>query len=388
MMTEIDLDGPAVATTATSAGTIPTPSKSGQAYYADEIDLSETFNDEEEEDNIIYDEEEGDGILKVTKKRRLSSSGRSDDDGHSVRAKAVCWTLGAMVMSIIVIGAIVGVSALLSSFSSSSNAAASKNPHSNNRVSNEQAERDAELPSWYGNTTTSVSSDASPGTAGTPATTTNTDNIVMMPSDKDENELLPISLGCLTDRFDNEHNPVNNRLYPGQFICSKDEQRRYRFGLTLTADIVMEDLQVQSFNVIYENTHHPGKKNSNYNKNTMNATMTMTPAEMAASYHKDNFHFYVTLHTDGSMIMNQVHLITEDDGSKKKKTKALWTATPQQGVGEYLEGATIGLLEQCLPYHDCPHLHLHQGGTMVLNWVDDSRSDSWQSKNAMHVYGF
>ena len=381
MMTEIDLDGPSVTTTATSVGTTPTgkPTKSGNTTYADEVDLSETFNDEEEEDNI-YDEEEGDGIFKVTK-RRLSGG---SDDGHSLRAKAACWTFGAMVMSLLVIGAIVGVSALLSSSSSSSTK--SKNPHGN-RVSNEQAERDAELPSWYGNTTTSVSSDAAHDTASTTTTTaTNADNnIVMMPSDKDENEMLPLSLGCLTDRFDNEHNPVNNRLYPGQYICSKDDQQRYRFGLTLTADVVMEDMHTQSVTVIYENTHHPGKKN---NKDTvMNASMTMTPAEMVASYHKENFHFYVTLQTDGSMILNQVHLVTENDGSKKKKVKALWTATPQQGVGEYLEGATIGLLEQCLPDHDCPHLHLHQGGTLVLNWVDDSRADSWQSKNAMHVYG-
>ena len=115
----------------------------------------------------------------------------------------------------------------------------------------------------------------------------------------------------------------------------------------------------------------------------------MTPAEMVASYHPDNFNFYLTLQTDGTMVMNQVHYVEDDNNNnKKKKVKALWTAAPKQGAGEYLEGATIGLLEQCLPDHDCPYLHMHQGGVMVLNWVDDSRNDSWQSKNFMHVYGF
>lgn len=38
------------------------------------------------------------------------------------------------------------------------------------------------------------------------------------------------------------------------------------------------------------------------------------------------------------------------------------------------------------PAYDCPYLHLHSEGKLVLNWIDDS--GRWKSKDALKLYNF
>lgn len=44
---------------------------------------------------------------------------------------------------------------------------------------------------------------------------------------------------------------------------------------------------------------------------------------------------------------------------------------------------------ECLPTnhdtYDCPYLHLHSGGTIVLNWISAS-SGEWKERNILHMY--
>lgn len=48
----------------------------------------------------------------------------------------------------------------------------------------------------------------------------------------------------------------------------------------------------------------------------------------------------------------------------------------------------VSFSAQCLPTHhevyDCPYLHLHSGGTIVLNWI----SGGWKVRNILHMYDF
>lgn len=44
----------------------------------------------------------------------------------------------------------------------------------------------------------------------------------------------------------------------------------------------------------------------------------------------------------------------------------------------------------CLPTHhktyDCPYLHLHGGGTIVMNWINDQ--DEWKERSILHMFNF
>ena len=343
MMTEIALNN-------TYNNAVAPPTKPAAE---DDLELSETFHDEESFDDDI----------QVTK-RRSSDGGESSDEsgvrrGGILRTRAALWSLSTLVMVTLVIIVVV----VTRSSSSSSNA----NSHGvSDAVVDDVSHEDIMPPTTHHNgnsiRTKSPTSDATDAPLDEDAFDfTDIDMI-------EDQEDLRITLGCLTDRFDNHHNPDNNRLYPGQYICSNDDDQRYRFGVTLSGDVVFEDVQEQSLQKIYENPHRPGN------------------VENATHYLKNNFHFYMTLTTEGALIMHRVHAATDENG--KKKVTHLWTAEPQQGAGEYLQNATIGLVEKCLPTHDCPHLHLQKGGNMDLNWVDDSQIDSWQAKNFMKVYGF
>lgn len=50
----------------------------------------------------------------------------------------------------------------------------------------------------------------------------------------------------------------------------------------------------------------------------------------------------------------------------------------------------VGFSAECLPTHhktyDCPYLHLHSGGTIVMNWINDQ--DDWKERNILHLYNF
>lgn len=77
----------------------------------------------------------------------------------------------------------------------------------------------------------------------------------------------------------------------------------------------------------------------------------------------DGYHF--ALQIDGTWV------ILDGDGDKK------WSLTPNK---------EMHLDEKCLDVHDCPYLHLHADGVLVINYIDDDKQ--WQAKNSLHVYGF
>jgi hypothetical protein len=48
----------------------------------------------------------------------------------------------------------------------------------------------------------------------------------------------------------------------------------------------------------------------------------------------------------------------------------------------------VSFSAECLPTHqetyDCPYLHLHSGGTIVLNWIN--HEGDWKERNILHMY--
>ena len=76
--------------------------------------------------------------------------------------------------------------------------------------------------------------------------------------------------------------------------------------------------------------------------------------------------YYFSLQTDGTFV---VHGSDPD--------QAEWTVAPNY---------KMHLTEQCLQEHDCPYLHLHAGGVLVVNYLD--KQAKWQQKNILHVYSF
>lgn len=172
----------------------------------------------------------------------------------------------------------------------------------------------------------------------------------------------PIKLGCLTDRFDNENMKHNHRLYPGQYICSRDEDQRYHFGLSESGDLIWKDSQRNHIHAYYENPYYRG--------NRENANLTTVTSTTSDSH--ELYEFYLSLRVDGTLVMQRVHL--HGNG----KTTVLWAAEPNY---------QMGLTEQCLPNHDCPYLHLHQDGVMVLSWVNGTNlQEDWQEHSFKRVY--
>jgi len=154
--------------------------------------------------------------------------------------------------------------------------------------------------------------------------------------------------GCLPDRFDNEQmelvDPsVNfNKLYPGQFICSKPyDVNQYRFGVTRLG------------NVVWKNTIAGESETEILFENTASHT-----------------NIYFSLRIDATMV------ITDETTGL-----ILWESAPvnlKHPMSHY---------PQCLkdPYHDCPYFHLHSDGVMVLNYIPNDGA-GWQAKNLFQVY--
>ena len=165
---------------------------------------------------------------------------------------------------------------------------------------------------------------------------------------------------CLPDRFDNAEMTVMDetinikRLYRGQFICSKasDGTRRYRFGMTLdTGDVIWEDMQTGERQVLYQNT-------ANSADNTTSADSSM----------------YFSLRIDGTMVLSW-------HDKNQPNPDPHWTAPP------VTLQHPMSHTKLCLAQHDCPYLHLHSDGVMVLNYIAGDGA-GWQARNFLRVYGF
>jgi hypothetical protein len=154
--------------------------------------------------------------------------------------------------------------------------------------------------------------------------------------------------GCLPDRFDNEQmelvDPtVNfNKLYPGQFICSKPYTvNQYRFGVTKMGNVVWKNTVAgeSETKILFENT-------------------------------QSHTNIYFSLRIDATMVLTDM-----------TTGLILWELSPvnlKHPMSHY---------PQCLkdPYHDCPYFHLHSDGVMVLNYIPNDGA-GWQAKNLFQVY--
>jgi hypothetical protein len=169
--------------------------------------------------------------------------------------------------------------------------------------------------------------------------------------------------GCLGDRFDNENMAKNNRLYAGQFICSKDSERRYHFGVSETGDLILKDTQTNDIQTVYQNTQESNNNKNSIQDNGSKATTT--------SGSDNKYDYYFSLHTDGTFKMHRVNTL-------HGKEKLQWKLKPKYNMTLY---------ESCLADHDCPYLHLHSDGVLVLNWIDTASSD-WIVKNFNKAYEF
>jgi hypothetical protein len=155
---------------------------------------------------------------------------------------------------------------------------------------------------------------------------------------------IPIELGCLPDRFDNEQmdllDPTINfsKLYPGQFICSKPYSvNQYRFGVSESGNVIWEDTTAGEIKTIYENKES----------------------------HTDIF---FSLRVDATMVVTDVMTDT-----------ILWESAPvdlDHPMSHY---------PRCLSDHDCPYFHLHSDGVLVMNYIADNGA-GWQATNLFKVY--
>ena len=150
---------------------------------------------------------------------------------------------------------------------------------------------------------------------------------------------------CLPDRFDNTDMDVLDatvnikRLYPGQLICSKPySERRYRFGMTLEGHLIWEDTNSDQVIVLYENN--------------------------------DERLLYFELTTDATMLLKE---------QSSQEDTTVW-----EGPALHLNNRPMSHHPRCLSNHDCPYLHMHSDGVMVLNWI----SGGWATRNFVRVYGF
>lgn len=158
-------------------------------------------------------------------------------------------------------------------------------------------------------------------------------------------------LGCRGDRFDNEGNhQKNNRLFAGQFVCSDDEDQRYWFGLDpATGNLIWKDTQQDLLKTYYFNIFG-------------------YPAEELAAQTQDNgddgveptiLDYYFSLSTEAAF---RIHRVQRTEDYQILEETLHWELPSTYNV-------TI-VYEDCLFTHDCPYMHLHHDGVMVLAWLD------------------
>jgi hypothetical protein len=144
-----------------------------------------------------------------------------------------------------------------------------------------------------------------------------------------KNDIPGTEYNCQGDRFAQE-----TPLRSGQFLCSNNKQ--FVFGMTAEGSLIKRSVP-------------PDAK---YKKNGI-------------FYDKGSSGDYFVLHRDG-----EVAVYDKDD-------KIQW---------KHESRATISWTAKCLkkPEYDCPYLHLHDDGVLVVNWIDGG----WNAKGIKEVYDF
>jgi hypothetical protein len=187
-------------------------------------------------------------------------------------------------------------------------------------------------------------------------------------------------MGCRRDRFDNEGNrQENNHLFAGSYVCSNDSDQRYRFGIDPeTANLILRDSLTGQVRTYYWNEWHWNESSSLPSdqltaEQTNSATLSLTAEPTVLDY-------FFTLSTKGAFRIWRVQR-TEDYQVYEKNLH--WE------LPSLFEIPTV--YEDCLLKHDCPYMHLHEDGVMVLAWLDFENSeyfDGWMEKNIRRCYAF
>jgi hypothetical protein len=239
-------------------------------------------------------------------------------------------------------------------------------------------------------------------------------------------------LGCRRDRFDNEGNEEdNNQLFMGQYVCSDDVDQTYWFGLDpATGDLIWYNASSQTTRTLYRNDWHRNFLWQQQQEQLMGANTTTTSREKHLPVDNEEhsvtssssnvsdcvqwvynattnatipisfnleaqsnctseeaevneplfLDYYLALSTNGTL---RIHRILRTMEYKIVDRIIHWELAPSYSI------STVH--EDCLFTHDCPYMHLHHDGVMVLAWLDFELSqwdDGWMEKNIKRCYDF
>ena len=241
-------------------------------------------------------------------------------------------------------------------------------------------------------------------------------------------------MGCVADigkrdgdRFDNEGNQEwNSRLFAGQFVCStafagSSGTRQYQFGIDpATGDLIVADVLENTRRTYYTNDFHRtylrqqeaerqrrrleggslvGNNSSgaalnsttndtinDTNSSFVNTNMTTpsndTAARQSLAVHDEDtvLNYYFSLSTEAAF---RIHRVQRTEDYQVLSEALLWELPSTYTISS--------VYENCLYTHDCPYMHLHRDGVMVLAWLDFDLSpyyDGWMEKNIRGCYDF
>ena len=157
-------------------------------------------------------------------------------------------------------------------------------------------------------------------------------------------------LGCRGDRFDNEGNrQKNNRLFAGQYVCSDDDDQRYWFGLdSTTGNLIWKDTQTDQLKTYYFNDY--GYPEEEETKSNDDITNNKEPTVLD---------YYFSISTEAAF---RVHRVQRTEEYQIVEESLHWELPSTYNVSI--------VYKDCLFTHDCPYMHLHHDGVMVLAWLD------------------
>mmetsp|Transcript_13816 Transcript_13816/g.29650 ORF Transcript_13816/g.29650 Transcript_13816/m.29650 type:complete len:314 (+) Transcript_13816:191-1132(+) len=144
---------------------------------------------------------------------------------------------------------------------------------------------------------------------------------------------------CIGDRLGN-----SERLARGTAMCSR--HGRYMFGMDRNGSLVWRDCFVTNNDDNIDRVYYKGNGDDGE---------------------------YFVMKDDATFVVSNEEEEEEGGGALK------WTRECK---------FKVGLTPQCLgkPMYDCPYLHLHKEGTLVLNWIDEG--GRWRSKGVNKLYSF
>jgi len=176
------------------------------------------------------------------------------------------------------------------------------------------------------------------------ATAPSSSTIIIAENDPTKTTTCSELYDCQTDRIGHE-----SRLYPGQAICSRKDQ--FAFGLSLEGIFQWHDCFSDETALFFNGTAYLDGSSSS----SSDLYFVMAVDASFGIYHRNNKTDDTT--TTGSLV---------------------WKSECQKHVTFFAK---------CLaprPVLDCPYLHLHSGGDVVLNWIDGD--GVWQDRNIQRVY--